>query len=293
MKTKNNTLRNVLIFTAVVVLLIALFVFGREVHERELFFPSKHPAVPDGMIGNAVKKDIELKLLNGEKLRGWILEEKNSRDCLLYFYGNGDSVYTSGNRMAAIADLFNINVICFDYRGYSYSDGEPSLDNILADSLAIYDYAANKYVNNKGHIITYGQSLGTISALNVAVNRKVDGCILEATFTTAEKAIFEMGWNNIPFPINLFVRLRPEKSLLTRKPQQIDQVRKLTAPILFVHCVTDNFFPLYMAKEMLKDAGSSEKSLTLVHGCRHYPLPIAPGTEEYIGMKDFFDKIRK
>jgi pimeloyl-ACP methyl ester carboxylesterase len=271
---------------------LSAFVFTREVKESDLFIPRSHPCIRDGQESGFYRKNIEMTLRSGKKLRGWLLRKKRADDYFIYYYGNGESVYTSGERMTAIANLFNINVVCFDYQGYSYSEGNPSFDNMLNDSLEIYDFLGANYFKKNSRIFAYGQSLGTIPALNTAVNRRVDGCVLEASFTTADRAIFEMGWNNIPFPVNLFVRLRPEEKLSKRKPQQIDQVRRLNAPVLFVHCATDNLFPLYMAKEMLRAAGSSEKSLTVVHGCRHYPLPISVGTEEYVGMKVFLDELR-
>jgi hypothetical protein len=248
--------------------------------------------MPDEAVNNLYRHNIELKTENDTPLRGWFLENKSSDVFLIYFYGNGDSIYTSQYRMYQAAILFNVNVVCFDYRGYSYSGGSPSFQNILTDSLEIYDFVKVKYGAKMRKIFTYGQSLGTISALNIGVNRPVDGVILESTFAGADETVHEMGMSNIPFPLNLVVWLKPSEGLRSFKPQMPDLIRGLKSPLLAIHCETDRLFPIKIGKEMFEYAGPKEKYFTLVTNCSHQPQDISKGTVVNIAMDTFLQKYR-
>jgi len=71
--------------------------------------------------------------------------------------------------------------LAFDYRGFPGTPGEISEGNILADSLAAYDWLAAK----GAPILLWGRSLGSGPATYVAGERDAKALLLETPFDSA------------------------------------------------------------------------------------------------------------
>src|SRR3989454_12113170 len=130
--------------------------------------------------------------------------------------------------MAARADVYRFlralpaNVLAVEYRGYGHSEGSPSEKGIYVDAQAAYDYLIGRGIR-PNRLISYGQSLGTAVAADLAANRDVAGVVLEAPFPSA-RAVGRRGDPVLP-GLRLGVR------------SKFDTVRKLAkirAPILIV-----------------------------------------------------------
>ena len=71
--------------------------------------------------------------------------------------------------------------LAFDYRGFPGSPGEVTEENILADGLAAFDWAAAKGFP----VVLWGRSLGSGPATYVASLRDADALLLETPFDSA------------------------------------------------------------------------------------------------------------
>jgi uncharacterized protein len=147
-----------LVFTQQDSLLFPRAAIDHSLHER---WQSKHVAIPtsDGTI------------------EGWHLTNTNASNeaLILYFGGNAENViYTAMTTPRLDAK----HVLATNYRGYGKSTGEPSEQAMLADALAIYDYAINQLSVRPENIVVMGRSLGSGVAVHLAAYRKVGGLIL-------------------------------------------------------------------------------------------------------------------
>ncbi len=148
--------------------------------EENFFFPENTGDIPfnENIIKLSLKTD-DSAMLDG------VLIKNNLKNYLIYFYGNGQSIYESFSRLLFLSKEFNLNVICFDYRGYGKSTGKPDFNNLQSDALLIYDFVIKNYKPDK--IFIFSQSIGTVPCVTIGSTKKVDGIIMEALLTTQKK----------------------------------------------------------------------------------------------------------
>lgn len=252
----------------ILVLLVIYSLFGcRTIKERDLFFPRTmtRPPPADGRL------DIELELPDGDTIGGWWVQHPGAERLLFYFYGNGETAVDSLFRMNWLAQTLDTDVICIDYRGYGFSSGRPSVDALLSDALAVYDYCTTHERGRGKDIFVYGRSIGTIPALQLADERELHGLVLEAPFTTAGDVI--RAWRNNMGPLRFIIYLRPEASLAQRR-QPIDIIADYTGPLLVFHGALDNVIPQPLGRAIYEAAGSDEKVWVDVQGYDHNNLSL-------------------
>jgi len=253
------------------------------IREQDLLYPrpvSQH-------VQTRYARNITLTTRDGVKLGGWIFEHKHSDRYLIYFYGNGERVIDIGRRLLWISQTYNINVLSMDYRGYGFSKGRPTLDNLQGDCLEIIDQIQKNLKVTSDRIYLYGRSLGSTMAVHAAASRKVAGLILEAAPTSAAEVVPEMK-RMASWSIRPFVRTIPDEKLKNRSPQPIDNIRNITIPLLVIHGEKDRLIPARFGKKMFDAAGSEKKIWCPVAGAGHNNLPInSPTVQE--AMTRFFN----
>ena len=256
--------------------------------EENFFFPEKHGYLPDRTMGEITRKNISLIASGSVTLSGMLVRHENSNDFLIYFYGNGLSVYEIQKRLYYISRQYKINVVCFDYRGYGFSEGKPSFENLLSDALLIYDYTKKTY--NPRKILIFTQSIGTVPGLNIARQKKISGIIMEAPFTNAKEGVERMTEFLIP-PFRWMIYLRADKKLVKAEPQPEQMIKKIKAPLLILHGTDDGTFPQDIGKKMYEAAGSEEKTFCSLPGTGHsnVDLKASPAKE---AIDKFFKKHR-
>ncbi len=260
------------------------------IYEPNFFFPKKQPSLTDQDMGGGIYRKNILVTTDGNTLAGIVFENAGSHDYLVYFYGNGQSIYKAKERLYFFAKEFNLNVICFDYRGYGSSTGEPSFDNLLVDSNIIYGYITKNYALKMKKLFVFTQSIGTVPGLNIASNKQVDGIIMEAAFTSAEEAVpgFSRG---LPWPLSRIVHLEAEKKLRDKKPQPIDMIKNVKAPLLYIHGTNDEVFAFEIGKKMFDAAGSKEKYFCTLAGTGHSDIDLSKDPALSY-LKEYFEKYR-
>lgn len=117
---------------------------------------------------------------DGSALTGWYAPPSADKPIIAYFRGNSQSFSREHERYEQFtADGYGF--LAFDYRGFPGSPGEVTEENILADALAAYDWAAAKGFP----ILLWGRSLGSGPASYVASEREAEALLLETPFDSA------------------------------------------------------------------------------------------------------------
>ena len=243
----------------------------KTVYESELFRPERFRPVADSDYGGFRLKNTSVKV-HGATLRGWLLKKENPSGLIIYYYGNSETVYESRDRLFFLAKNTGFDVLCIDYRSYGASSGTPTIDYMLEDSLEIYDSYAPLYMD----IFVYGHSLGTVPALHTAIERRVNGVILEASFTTAKEAVPGTLYY-VPWPLNSLLELEASKELVQKEPQQSARIKELKAPLMVLHGSEDALFPASMGRRMFENAKSADKSFFVIEGAGHHNMDIKEG----------------
>jgi fermentation-respiration switch protein FrsA (DUF1100 family) len=211
--------------------------------------------------------DISIQTTDGLTLRGWhilpwgqtavdptgcdrILELGDP--VVLFFHGNG------GNRIHRddeyqLFSRFKCHIVTFDYRGYGENPGAPSEAKLAADALAAWKYLTHERKVAASRIVLFGESLGGGVATRLAAEacdakEPPRGLILRSTFSSMVDAA---GYNYPWLPVRL---------VLIDRYLSIQQIPRVTCPILMLHGKQDTIVPFVLGKRLFEAA--PEQSLS-------------------------------
>lgn len=150
-----------------------------------LFYPWKYPVgyYDQARTRNLSPKDVFFKSSDGSVLHGWYYVKPRCSRTLIVHHGQGANL----SACRFLAEMFldcDVNVLLYDYRGYGRSSGEPSIEGVLSDGLAAFDFICNVEKVPSKSIINCGESLGTGVAAYVTQNRNCAGLILYSPYAS-------------------------------------------------------------------------------------------------------------
>ncbi len=186
-------------------------------------------------------------------VRGWYIPPEQGKPLIVYYKGNEGSFSQDFERYQAMsADGYG--VIAFDYRGFPMSPGGISEENILNDSLAVYDWA----VERGAPVVIWGRSLGSGPAVYVASRRDVAGVLLESPFTSA----LDVALERYPFiPAGIM-----KDTFLSR-----EWIGDVDEPVFVAHGTRDRVIPVRHGQDLFAMAPNGYE-LWIVEGGDHGSL---------------------
>lgn len=170
---------------------------------------------------------------------------------VLYFHGNAEDI----GQLDPISHKLNqygLSVLAMDYRGYGLSGGEPSEQACYDDAQALYNKAlAMGYTQN--NIIIWGRSIGSGSAVDLALHNKAIALILESPFSSAFRVITKYPL----FPFDKFNNAR--------------KIIQINAPLFIIHGEKDTLIPPWHSKHLF-DRHKGFKQRHIIHKAGHNNL---------------------
>jgi hypothetical protein len=229
-----------------VVILAALFL-----GQRALLFPASPRQASAAEAGLEGAGDVVLTTPDGERLVGWWRPPQPGRAVIVYFHGNGGSLYDRRFRVRALMEGGR-GVLAVSYRGYSGSTGRPSEPGLHTDARTAHAWVTQGYEAER--IVLYGESLGSGVAVRLAAERPVGGVILDAPFTsTADVARRLYGW----LPVGLLMR---------DQFPSVDVIGAVKAPILILHGERDGVTPIGLGERLFAAAAEPKRMVRLPGG---------------------------
>lgn len=259
--------------------------------ENWFLYPEQYSDLPVQNTGKITGEEVTITAKDGTKLSGIILKNGLSDDYLIYFYGNILSIKECAKRLYYLAAEYDLNIVCFDYRGYGKSGGKATFDNMPLDAIEVYDFIRKTYLNEKGRMYMFTQSVGTVPGTYLGANRDFSGIIMEAPFINAEEAVSQMT-EGLIWPFKDIIKLKADDKLLAKKNQPIDNIKKFKAPLLIIHGENDNLFPVKAGEKMYNKAGSNTKYFCRLRDTAHKDVNIFEGRAQE-EIKNFFKKHKK
>ncbi len=193
---------------------------------------------------------------DGSAVAGWYQAPAAGQPVILYFRGNAQSVSREHPRYEQfVADGYGF--LAFDYRGFPGSPGELTQANVLADSLAAFDW-----LNAKGFpVMLWGRSLGSGPATYLASERDAQALFLETPFISAV-AVAADRYGFLPV------------GLLMADQYPVDQwIQRVNEPVFVAH-------------------GTADQTIDVYHGRRVHqlaPNPVGLWIEEGAGHNELWD----
>ncbi|GAA0812529.1 hypothetical protein GCM10009111_06620 [Colwellia asteriadis] len=199
----------------------------------------------------------------GETLKGVQLLHEKARVNIVLFGGSGMKISQSAAILNNFASI-PANVMWFDYRGVGVSErkGELNLEDILQDSLQVFDLAKRSLPTNIPMVV-HGISMGSIVGSALANERTLDGLVLDGAISSVP----ELVENTVPAWSKIFstVTVSPELAQLNN----IDFIKQYKNPLLFLAGTEDTITPIAFSQALFDISGSEVKTLATISESKH------------------------
>jgi uncharacterized protein len=155
---------------------------------------------------------------------------------VLYLHGTDINLANTLATLNVWRDL-GYRVIAFDYRGFGESTGSPTSVGLVDDAQVVLRWMVSEKKIAKESIIVHGHSLGTGVAIQLGVREPlVQSLLLEGAFANVEE-ILAYTWGRW-YPWRLLAGSDHDAF------NSIDNVSKLTMPVLVTHGLADTSVPI-------------------------------------------------
>ena len=89
---------------------------------------------------------------------------------ILFSHGNAVDIGQMSSFYYGLGSRLDCNIFTYDYSGYGASGGTPNEKNLYADIRAAWNALRSRYGISPSNIILYGQSIGTVPTVDLAVS---------------------------------------------------------------------------------------------------------------------------
>jgi len=191
------------------------------------------------------------------------LNNFENSNTLLYFHGRTGNI----NKYIPIIEWCNtigLNLLVIDYRGYGLSSSYACLKNYYEDVDCAYKYLKNSGVK-KSQIIIWGESLGSIAAINLACKHKCKKLILYGAMSCISDV--SLGNYNNSFLYDIIGKM-------INNINNKERIKKVTCPTMIIHSKKDEIIPFKCAKILYQNVScnNSERKLITIYGNHSEPI---------------------
>ncbi len=228
--------------------------------------------------------DLDIEVAPGVKIGCRLFTASPEAETIIFFHGNGETV-SDYDEVGQLYQKHGLNFLVTDYRGYGWSDGKPSVDNILTDAETIYrkasDWLSENQYSGKKYIM--GRSLGSACAIDLVANHNEDdgigGLIIESGFGSSIKLAKKLG-------IDLDEYNLSEEDTFNN----LAKIARVTKPTLILHGQLDELIPAPEAEKLMAECGARHKEFFIIPGAGHNTMLGVGGDHYFLTIKKFIDK---
>jgi hypothetical protein len=204
---------------------------------------------------------------NQVRIHGWWIPHpisSISAPTVIFCHENAGNIGWRIPEFLLMQQHLEVNLFVFDYRGYGFSEGSPSEEGLIEDTLAVLRYidelAAQKSIA-RNKIFLFGRSLGGAVVTHVAVKGdqlpfRPAGVIIENSFTSIADLLDTI------FPIFAFKFVKSH--LLRLKWDSINAISSIQTPILLLAGERDEIVPHDHMKRLHQAIRKARFSLMVV-----------------------------
>lgn len=160
-------------------------------------------------------------------------KQQNTEKTIVFAHGNAMDVLYIADMLQYLADFLNVNVVCFDYPGYSYArDIEKSEEGCYDAMECTMNYLMNDLKIPKENLCLVGQSLGTGIVVHYAAKFQWQYPImLISPYKSIVKVLMD---TSLTRPIDRF--------------RTLDKIGKLVCSVQIIHGVDDSLIKISHGK---------------------------------------------
>ncbi len=244
-----------------------------------VYQPGRSPGTTPGTVG-MVYEEVRFPAADGVELHGWWIPGTRATDpVVVLFHGNAGNLSDRVDLLRRFHDRLGVALFAFDYRGYGLSSGRPSDRGLLDDARGVRALASARGWNERG-LVLFGRSLGAAVALASAAEDTPAGLVLEAAFTTLEDMA------RLHYPLLSW----PFRRLLAGRWNNMERIRQVRCPVLFLHGDRDRVVPIGMGWR-LYDACTAPKAFRTLTGAGHDDPAFVGGEPYWEAWRRFLERL--
>ncbi len=200
---------------------------------------------------------------------------------ILFFHGNGETV-EDYEEIGMMYNRLGISLLAVEYRGYGRSTGKPTASAMISDAHRLFNEVKKWRVQQKhtGHLFVMGRSLGSVSAIELAVHyeAEVAGLIIESGFAYTE-------------PLLRFLGVDTQGLGITEADcfGNFEKIKEFKKPLLVIHAQLDQFIPVSDAETLMKNCPALRKQLKVIPRADHNSILSFGGSDYFKFIKQFID----
>jgi len=173
--------------------------------KRLIYYPSTQVDLTPMALGLPFE-EVHIEVEPGVRIHGWFIKATKAPSVatILFSHGNAGNIADRLDRVQSWRDL-GADFFLYDYRGFGRSSGSPDEEGTYRDGRAAYDHLVKVRGIDPARLVLMGESLGSAISIQLALDRRAAGLVLEAPFAS----IAHMATAIYPFlPVKFFVRTR-------------------------------------------------------------------------------------
>ena len=226
--------------------------------------------------------DIDVRREDGAVIGCRLYSHATTSPTLIFFHGNGE-IIPDYDEIGPMYVHEGLNFLVAEYRGYGWSTGTPLTSTLLPDSNAVF-LALRDWLRDHGYtgaLLVKGRSLGSASAIDVAVNHSdaICGLIIESGFA-----------KTLPLAKVLGIDLATMGITEEQTFNNSGKIAQFTKPTFILHGQYDQLIPLWQAETLHAESGAKSKELQVVPGADHNSLIAVAGPLYFQAIRKFVEK---
>lgn len=162
----------------------------------------------------------------GNVILGFHFRRADSRRTLLFSHGNSTDIGIMFHHLRDLCSKLRVDVFAYEYSGYGESSGVPSEADLYSDVEAAYHYLTHDCSIASRQIICYGQSIGSVPAVDLASRANVGGLILHSAIKSGLGVIHDV---KTTFWFDVF--------------QNVSRISRVRSPVFVIHGTHDMEIP--------------------------------------------------
>ncbi|KAG8465005.1 hypothetical protein KFE25_012368 [Diacronema lutheri] len=159
------------------------------------------------------------------------------RFTVIYSHGNAEDVGLSLEYIDFVSRVLEVDVLSYEYIGYSVADGEPSETGVYESAQAAWDFLGTRCGLEPASIVLFGRSLGSAPTIHLA-SRQADvaGCILQSPLASGVRVLSGVGASLLLKPFDPF--------------QNYAKVGRVMCPTVIMHGMDDDVVPFWNGQSL-------------------------------------------
>lgn len=247
--------------------------------KRLIYYPSTQVDLTPMALGLPFE-EVHIEVEPGVRIHGWFIKATKAPSVatILFSHGNAGNIADRLDRVQSWRDL-GADFFLYDYRGFGRSSGSPDEEGTYRDGRAAYDHLVKVRGIDPARLVLMGESLGSAISIQLALDRRAAGLVLEAPFAS----IAHMATAIYPFlPVKFFVRTRYDN---------LAKIPRLQIPLLVTQGTQDEVIPVEQGR-MVFEAAPEPKRMFVVEGAHHNDVYVVGGDRYRREMSDFLARIQ-